>query len=165
MKAYRTPGGHRRVLGGDLIEFLDRCGMPVPDLLRKRPRRVLVVDDDTALLASLSRALRRLSPNLEVECCSSGIEALIRIGTLQPDVVVLDVFMPGIDGVAVCEKIKADPELPHVKVIAVTGRPSTRVARRVHDAGADAILVKPLRASALLAAIEGDETDASLEPQ
>jgi excisionase family DNA binding protein len=172
IKAYRTPGGHRRVLAGELLAFLERCGMPIPEQLRsseqlhgsdqpprsEQPRRVLIVDDDTALSKTVSRALQQLDPHLEVACCTSGIEALLRIGALKPDVVVLDVFMPGLDGIAVCEKIKADAALPAVRVIAVTGKPNERVTRRIREAGADALLTKPFRPAALLEAIRGADS-------
>lgn len=139
--------------------------MPIPEQLhRDKPtRRVLLVDDDVSLLATIARSLKRLRPSLAVERCTSGIDALISIGANRPDVVVLDIFMPGCDGIAVCEKIKGDPELSATRVIAVTGRPSSRIARRVHEAGADQLLIKPVRPPDLLRAIEGDDLSEQLE--
>jgi excisionase family DNA binding protein len=150
LRAYRTPGGHRRVLYDDLVEFLEQCGMPLPDELLPERKSLLLVDDDALYLRSLRRSLTRADRSLQVEACTSGVEALILIGARKPDVVVLDVFMPGIDGIEVCEKIKSNPETQNTMVIAVTGRPSSGLEKKVTKAGASAFLAKPFKAAQLL---------------
>lgn len=164
MKAYRTPGGHRRVLDQDLRKFLDHCGMPLPhELEAPRPARrrsVLIVDDDKLFLRCMQRCLKRSDPGLEVETCTSGIEALIRIGAHLPDVVVIDVYMPGVDGVEVCEKLKSNPETRRTDVVAITGRPSQQLEERLQQAGASAVLVKPVTPERLLSVIEDQPVQA-----
>jgi excisionase family DNA binding protein len=150
LKAYRTPGGHRRVLHDDLLGFLGEWGIPIPDELRPTNLSLLVVDNDEQYLKSLRRALLRIDRSLEIQTCTSGIEALILIGAQRPDVVLLDVYMPGLDGVEVCNRIKRNPATQDVLVIANTGRPSSQLEKRVLEAGAAACLTKPFKPVALL---------------
>ncbi|MFN7132588.1 MAG: response regulator, partial [Myxococcales bacterium] len=99
LRGYRTPGGHRRVRGEDLRTFLLSHKMPVPkELGGADSLRVLLVDDDAAVLKNLTKALKRLRPTWEIVALDSGIEALLRMHALAPDVVVSDVFMPELDG-------------------------------------------------------------------
>lgn len=150
LKAYRTPGGHRRVLYDDLMAFLEDCGIPVPDELKPDHLSLLLVDDDQAYLKSLRKSLLRAEKSLEITTCTSGYEALIVLGAKHPDAVVLDIFMPGMDGVEVCAKIKGNAETQNIMVIATTAHPSPSVEKKVLDAGASAFLSKPFKAAAVL---------------
>ncbi|MCC6748192.1 MAG: response regulator [Deltaproteobacteria bacterium] len=150
LKAFRTPGGHRRVLYPDLLKFLDECGMPVPDELRSERRSVLLVDEDDGAIKTLKRALTRSERSIEVHSCTSGIEALIHIGAKRPDVVVLEVAMPGLDGVEVCKRLKASSTTQDVAVILVTERPAAGLEKRALQAGAMAFLEKPVKPAVLL---------------
>jgi excisionase family DNA binding protein len=150
LKAYRTPGGHRRVLHDDLLLFLGEWGIPIPEELRSLALTLLIVDDDEAYLRSLRKALMRIDRLLDIHTSTSGIEALIQVGAKRPDVVVLDVYMPGLDGVEVCTRIKSSPDTQNIIVIANTGRPSAQLEKRMLEAGATAFLLKPFKPSALL---------------
>jgi len=155
LKAYRTPGGHRRVLHADLIVFLQECGMPIPDELKPEKLVFLLVDDDENYLRSMRKSLLRADRTLDIHTCSSGYEALIQLGALHPDVVVLDIYMPGLDGVEVCQRIKGTAETQDTMVVANTGHPSSTLESRVLDAGADVFLVKPFKASVILDSVRG----------
>src|SRR4051812_42249742 len=89
LPAFRTPGGHRRIHAGELVDFLRSHGMPVPSPLQAR-RRVLAIDDEPAFLRSLRRQLARAAPGLEVEVAEGPIDGLLKVGTFRPDVVLLD---------------------------------------------------------------------------
>ncbi len=110
--------------------------------------RVLVVDDipiNQRLLAA-----RLTAEYYEVQCASSGLEALEMMAEKQPDVVLLDVMMPGMTGFEVCEKIKANPVYGHVPVVMVTALDSIEDRVRGLQAGADEFLTKPVNDVALL---------------
>ena len=110
--------------------------------------RVLVVDDipiNQRLLAA------RLSAEYyEVKCAGSGAEALEMMEAELPDVVLLDVMMPGMTGFEVCERIKSSPDLAHVPVVMVTALDSVEDRVRGLEAGADEFLSKPVNDVALL---------------
>lgn len=110
--------------------------------------RVLVVDDipiNQRLLAA-----RLTAEYYEVQCAGSGAEALEMIEAAHPDVVLLDVMMPGMTGFEVCEKIKESPEYGHVPVVMVTALDSIEDRVRGLEAGADEFLSKPVNDVALL---------------
>ncbi|MGI9589867.1 MAG: PleD family two-component system response regulator [Myxococcota bacterium] len=113
--------------------------------------RVLVVDDVRASLAMLESQL--LSEYLEVATASSGSEALQILPRFRPDVVLLDVVMPGMDGFEVCRRIKSTPETSHVPVVMVTGRDTPELRVRALEVGAEDFLSKPVDPEAMVAQV------------
>ena len=154
LRAHRTPGGHRRVAAEDLLEFLREHNMPIPPELEARPVRVVVVDDEPAVTEMIARAIRSEHPDYEVAEAHDGFKAGSIIATLKPDVVILDLRMPGMDGFEVCKSIKSEQATRHSTVIAVTAYDSEENTRRIMDCGAAACLPKPLDLSELLRRVE-----------
>ncbi len=113
------------------------------------PARILVVDDDPKVLALMRRGLA--FEGYAVDLAADGAEALAMARDHPPDLVVLDVMLPGLDGLEVCRRLRAaDPDLP-VLMLTARGRVPDRVAGL--DAGADDYLVKPFAFDELLARI------------
>ncbi|MCP5410863.1 MAG: PleD family two-component system response regulator [Alphaproteobacteria bacterium] len=113
--------------------------------------RVLVVDD---ILSNVKLLEAKLTAEyFEVVTAFNGLECLARMDEQVPDIVLLDVMMPGMDGFEVCRRIKANPRTAHVPVVMVTAldQPSDRVAGL--EAGADDFLTKPVDDSALFARV------------
>jgi two-component system, cell cycle response regulator len=113
--------------------------------------RVLVVDD---ILSNVKLLEAKLSAEyFEVVTAFNGLEALAKVDENEPDIVLLDVMMPGMDGFEVCRRIKQNPKTAHVPVVMVTAldQPSDRVAGL--DAGADDFLTKPVDDAALFARV------------
>ena len=109
--------------------------------------RLLLVDDDDGFRALLRTTFEAVA--VEVSEASDASEAALAIRNERPDVVVLDVGMPGIDGIVFCRMLKADPETRDIGVVLLTGRDD------VDDlGGADALLLKPFRPLELLAVVE-----------
>jgi response regulator RpfG family c-di-GMP phosphodiesterase len=114
------------------------------------PLHILVVDDDPNL-----RALLRTSfevAEIEVDEADSARSAATKIASRHPDVVVLDVAMPGVDGITFCRGLKADPITRHIPVVLLTGDAISESSGR--DAGADGFLRKPFSPLALLTIVE-----------
>src|ERR1700749_2338507 len=113
--------------------------------------RVLVVDD---ILSNVKLLEAKLTAEyFEVATAYNGLECLAKMEEVVPDIVLLDVMMPGMDGFEVCRRIKANPKTAHVPVVMVTAldQPSDRVAGL--DAGADDFLTKPVDDAALFARV------------
>jgi two-component system, OmpR family, response regulator MprA len=111
--------------------------------------RLLVVDDDEALRTALGRALRL--EGYEVDAAADGAEAVNLLGTLRPDLVVLDVLMPVLDGLGVCRFVREQGEA--VPVLLLTARDSVSDRVLGLDAGADDYLTKPFALEELLARV------------
>lgn len=143
--AFRTPGGHRRIRAIDLVAFLVRHEMPIPaDLQDAAKKRLLIVDDEPDQLKSLSRSLKRYADRVEVQTTSNGIDALVMVGSFHPHAVLLDVYMPGIDGLEVCRRLKKNPATKDIAVYVVSGAFSASLEQKSLDAGAVKCLSKPL---------------------
>jgi excisionase family DNA binding protein len=139
LSACRTAGGHYRVTEEELERF--RAVFKIP-AMRDGPPRILIVDDDPKLLRVLVDSLN-WNKRYRVEAAQHGYEGLIKVGTFLPDLLVLDIRMPGLDGFQVCRKVKADPVTHDTKILAITAFPEHNVRARILEAGADAFLEKP----------------------
>jgi len=103
-------------------------------------KTVLVVDDDKMIHTLLARILQE---DYRVVAAASGEEALEKAAECTPDVVLLDIMMPGIDGYETCRRLKSDGFCEHVQVIMVSARSSGEEQMRAFEAGADDYVVKP----------------------
>ena len=137
-----TGGGHHRVTRQDLVDFLARLNISLPDELAER-KRILVVDDEEETARLIARAFSR-HPEFDVETCGDGINALIRIGDRPPDLVILDVVMPKMDGLSVCRVLKLEPKTRNLKIIAVSGQNLPFSEKKLLDLKIDGYLRKPL---------------------
>jgi two-component system, OmpR family, response regulator MprA len=111
-------------------------------------RRILVVDDDPMVATTVQRVLR--PEGYEVDVALGGAEALEQARAHRPDLVVLDLMMPGIDGLEVCRQLRASGSLP---ILMLTARSGTADRVRGLDTGADDYLVKPFAYAELLARV------------
>lgn len=119
--------------------------------------RILIVDDGPRNLEMYSMLLRRRGH--EVETAPDGLSAIDSVQSFRPDVVLLDVGMPGLNGFDTCKRIRALPSGEDLPLIALTGWAQQEVQERANEAGFDGILVKPAGAHEILslagALIEG----------
>ncbi len=112
---------------------------------------ILAVDDDPDVLGTLSRALRR--EGYEVGRASSGMEALKMLAERRPDLVILDIIMPGLDGLAVCRKIRADSQYNNLAILFLTAKGRTDDVVAGLDAGGDDYVSKPFEVAELTARV------------
>lgn len=143
--AFRTPGGHRRIRARDLVSFLTQHEMPIPHTLAAASRlRLLMVDDDTRQLEAASRLLLPVADQIELQTTDNGMDALILVGSFKPHIVILDIFMPGLDGLEVCRRLKAQPNSPTTQVILTSAQMNATLAEQCRKAGANTCQEKPL---------------------
>jgi two-component system OmpR family response regulator len=148
LRAFSTPGGHYRVSAEDFRTFLKRFDIPIDESFFRgtsRERSVLIVDDEPDIREVVRRWLKELDEDLRVEEACDGYEAGIKIGSMKPDLVILDVMMPRVDGISLCQSIKGNPKTQDVKVLAITAFPEQDNVRKMYGAGADLCLIKPLQ--------------------
>ena len=150
LQSFRTPGGHRRVRHEDLVAFLRKHKIPMPAPLTTGTFSVLVVEDEDDVSKMIQAFL--LSQNgYRVSSAKDGISALIAVGRERPDLMILDILIPGVDGIEVCRQIKNDAK-SHTAVIAISGQSDN--SAKALAAGADAFLSKPLDLEALLVQVK-----------
>jgi excisionase family DNA binding protein len=147
LAAFQTAGGHFRVTEDVFERFRSLLNMPSMAAEEESPR-LLIVDDDPKLLNTLAEILR-LDHRYKVETAQDGYEGLIKVGTFRPHVLILDIFMPGLDGLHVCRKVKEDPATRPTKILVITGHVEGGAREHSLVAGADAFLEKPLQWSTL----------------
>jgi DNA-binding response OmpR family regulator len=116
--------------------------------MTKVAKRILVVDDDPEMCASLRRVLYMIG-NFVVETANDGLSALRMIADSKPDLVLLDIRMPGMDGYDVCRSIRETISDP-IKILVVSGVLDTAEMERMMELGADDYLAKPFHNESLL---------------
>jgi len=114
IRHFRTPGRHLRFRRLDVLDFLRKYGYPIPEVLRMGKPKVVAVDDDPAVLAALRRTLSR---RFDLTTFQDPFDALVAVGNIQPDALVLDVKMPGLDGVRCLERLKSIDATSHIRCI------------------------------------------------
>ncbi|MBX7219016.1 MAG: response regulator [Blastocatellia bacterium] len=113
---------------------------------------VLVVDDSMTVRKMVAKILEKAGYNVEI--AADGIEALAKLETLRPDLILLDITMPGPDGYKVCKDIKSNKELKHVNVLMLSGKDGFFDKIRGKMAGATEYITKPFEAADLLQRVE-----------
>ena len=155
LRASRMPGEPRQVASDDLIAFLKANHLPVPRALEPERVRLLVIDDQAPYLKALGAALRHADARLDVELAESAPDGLLNAVMRRPEVVLVDSYMPGMDGLEVCRRLKASAATARIAVLAMSGRPSAELEGAFLEAGAAAFLAKPLEAAGVLATLDG----------
>lgn len=114
--------------------------------------RILAVDDDEDILTLIKLILKQ--HGLEMIPATSGMEALERLTHDLPDLVILDLMMPEMDGLEVCRHIRADPRTAHLPVMILTARTQPESRAEAFRAGADDYVTKPVHPDELVARLQ-----------
>ncbi len=115
-----------------------------------RPVRILVVDDDGLQLRAVQRRVRD-NPGIELTVIDNAIDAMLAVGTMKPDLVVMDVFMPGLDGLEACRRIRANPETRDIKIVLASAAMTHELMASAKNVGATQAVSKPIDLAALIA--------------
>lgn len=149
IQAITTLGGHRRYPIGEVERLSQRQNQPA-----SAPVRIMIVDDDLFVAEILREILNGLDISVAVEIANDGFEAGRQLASFMPDIILLDLMMPGLDGFDVCRRVKSDPVTARIRVIAMTGFPSEQNIQRILSAGAETCLAKPVERASLLDALK-----------
>ncbi len=150
LKGFRVPGSRFRRIPRDLLfTFMRDNGIPT-DELESGKRKVLIVDDDPDLVEMLVDVFQR-DARFEIETANNGFDAGMKVREIRPDLVVLDVMLPDINGKEVCQRIRSDKSLEAVKIICISGMVEQDKVQELLQCGANDFLQKPFDADDLLA--------------
>jgi len=148
--SFTTGGGHRRVWDKDLLVFMKEHKMAIPPELASQALVFLVVDDEEQNRKYIIRVLQSAYPEAVIEEAVDGFEAGHKLHTLMPALIVLDVQLPKLNGIKVCEMIRNDPGLRNIRILAISGYNEEDAVAQVLKAGANAFLGKPFPMQDLL---------------
>ena len=104
----------------------------------------MIVDDEVEILDMLEELMKSGEEDVAVSKAANGVEALLMIGECKPDLLILDIMMPGMNGYEVCKKLKSSPGTGNIKIVAISGDHSEAVRERILSSGADLFFAKPL---------------------
>jgi excisionase family DNA binding protein len=142
--AFKTVGGHRRVRRDDLERVCRERGIPFNVPTGTEVGRILVIDDEPVVLDLVRDVVKELHHHFEVEVAKDAFDAGRLVVSFRPQLIFLDLMMPGVDGFEVCTRLKKDPATANTEVIAITGYYTEANMERILTAGAAACLRKPL---------------------
>ncbi len=151
LKAIRTLGGYLRVPRENLIEFLNENQLPLPKDLEVEVPCILIAEDNEDAAGLLKKSVLERMPRTRVERADNGVSALIKVGDLKPQVLILDMVMPEMDGLEVIRRIKADPSYSRMVIMAVSAHAEKEGPAL--GAGADAFFLKQRGFADLLEAL------------
>lgn len=149
LKGFRVPGSKfRRIPREQLFLFMRDNGIPT-DALETGKRKVLVVDDDPDLVELIVSVLDD-DGRFETRVANNGFEAGMMVKEYRPDLIVLDVMLPDINGKEVCVRVRSDGTLENVRIICISGMVERDKIRELKEAGADDFLQKPFETDILI---------------
>ena len=157
LKAFRNPGGRYRISKKYFKDFLQRNGMPViEEFFREgQSKRILIADDDDTIVEVVQDIISSNIQDVDVKTARDGYEALITAGDFKPDLLVLDMRMPKIDGLEVIRRLRDNDVFSgNMKILTMTAHSDAYPREAVLEAGADEYLIKPIDMETLLEYME-----------
>jgi excisionase family DNA binding protein len=149
LKGFRVPGSRFRRIPRELLyKFMKENGIPT-DALESGKRKALVVDDDEELVELIADALSA-DRRFEVRTADNGFDAGMMVKEYRPDVIVLDVMLPDINGKEVCQRVRSDSALDDTRIICISGMVEKDKIGELLEAGANSFLQKPFEVDDLI---------------
>ncbi|MDP7274238.1 MAG: response regulator, partial [Planctomycetaceae bacterium] len=154
LKGFRVPGSRfRRIPRDVLYRFMKDNGIPT-DALESGRRKALIVDDDEELV-ELIRDVFDADGRFEVRVANNGFDAGMMVKEYKPDIIVLDVMLPDINGREVCQRVRCDESLDDVRIICISGMVEADKVDELRESGADDFMQKPFEVEALIGRVCG----------
>ncbi|QDV66583.1 Alkaline phosphatase synthesis transcriptional regulatory protein PhoP [Rosistilla carotiformis] len=150
LKGFRVPGSRFRRIPRDLLyAFMKDNGIPT-DALESGKKKILVVDDDVDLVELIVEGLER-DGRFDLRTANNGFDAGMQVKEFRPDLVILDVMLPDINGKEVCQRVRSDPAMDSVQIICISGMIEQDKVQSLRDAGANDFMQKPFAIEDLIA--------------
>lgn len=153
LKAFKTPGGQFRVYPDDLAEFMQKRSMIIPeDVLNNCKKRafqdedikILIVDDDKGFNDLIFKSISAKFEKASVAQAFDGFEAGTMMVSKQPKCLILDLNLPGIDGIKLYQRLKSSDAFGHPEVIVVTGMNDEETEKKCRELGVKYFFRKPV---------------------
>lgn len=149
LKGFRVPGSRfRRIPRDQLFVFMKDNGIPT-DALESGKKKLLIVDDDQDLVDLMRDTFER-DGRFDIRTANNGFDAGMQVKEFRPDLVVLDVMLPDINGREVCQRVRSDRTMDTVKILCISGMVESDKIADLRLAGADDFMQKPFTTDRLL---------------
>ena len=149
LKGFRVPGSRfRRIPRDQLFSFMRDNGIST-DALENGKKKLLIVDDEQDLVELMSDAFAR-DGRFDIRTANNGFDAGMQVKEFRPDMVVLDVMLPDINGKEVCQRVRSDKALDSVRIICISGMIEPEKVNDLRASGADDFMQKPFTVDRLI---------------
>jgi len=128
LDAWKTPGGHRRIVAISVDDYIHVHQTSSAEVGSKR--RVLVVEDNPTVSKFYEAAIKSWGQSIDVVSKKDGFEGLVEIGRRVPDLLISDIYMPGMDGIQMIRSLYTSALLPTDKIIVISGLSKESIAER-----------------------------------
>lgn len=143
LKAATTAGGHHRIQLSELTHLMNQLGLPMPEEMNSvKTHKILIVEDDMPIRRLIEKGLSLLEISVETRSAADGLQAGWHLSRFVPDLILLDLHLPKVDGYEICRLVKSEKVFKQTKVIAISTY-SAEKKQRILEMGADAFLNKP----------------------
>lgn len=144
LPASRNAKGEYQVNQYDLVRFLQRAHLMVPEsLITEGQLKILIVDDEAGMRRMLKANLLSALPGVLIEESGEGFHGGWRAHAFIPNLILLDLILPGMDGFQLCQFIRKKVEFKDTKILVITGLRDDEALTKIMDYGADGYLIKP----------------------
>ena len=147
IKSHTTLGGHRRFMYKDVLDFAKERKITLVygnGTQALRIKKILIVEDDRAFAELFATVLAKHNGEWEISIAYDGFEAGVKTQQLLPDIIFVDMLLPGILGDELCRNIKSNPALSAIRVIGMSGNMEREAMESFLASGAEDVLEKPL---------------------
>ena len=149
LEGFRVPGSRfRRIPRDKLFKFMRENNIPT-DALESGKRKILIVDDDPEIVELIGDVLEK-DGRFEIRSVNNGFDAGMMVKDYHPDLIVLDVMLPDINGKEVCQRVRNDKNMEDVRIICISGMVEEDKIGELKAAGANDFLHKPFDATKLM---------------
>ena len=146
LPGFQTPMGHFRVPKKDFIQFLHDNKMPIDESLSEGSvKRVLIIDDDPGMIKTILMTLESMEIEMKVDSATDGYEGLMKIGQSVPDLLIIDLNMPKINGYEVIKQVKESEMFSSAEIMVVSSVLSEEAESRLEALGVSTLLKKPFK--------------------
>jgi len=144
-----TPGGHWRIPKDEFERFLNK--LHETEKIASPVYKVLLIEDDPEMTALIEGAFELADFELQFQCESDGYAGLMAVGSMQPDLILLDIMLPEINGLELIQRIRGSDLCRDVKIVVITGAGDRRLVKKALDKAApEAVFFKPFQIKELV---------------
>lgn len=156
LKAFTTHGGHYRVWPVNIKKFLDSSGMDIPfEYVDDTSQRILIIDDERPFIQMMKSVISAELPDVDVSATEDGYEGLLLIGELKPQLLVLDIKMPKVDGFQVLELLRSRKIEHDMRILVISGYLDDETLGKLPRDVVDVVLEKSTEIKVLIDTIAG----------